>query len=214
MNGRPVEWNGKELELQVGASRTRASAIRRRLRAESARGRRAGQRRRDRPAGRSSDHRVDHEYGPRGCRAGRPRSRRAELHRRCPLQGLRRPRGLSRGGALVSGDGLEPRDGSDRALRLGAQTSRRSSTDFVKARTFYDYNDHSRVGAAHGEFVTDEICDRFCVIGSADTCRAKLASLAAVGVDQFNVYLMTHDQEETLAAYGSEIIPSFAAAAS
>ena len=36
-------------------------------------------------------------------------------------------------------------------------------TDYVKARKFYDYKDHSRVGAAHGEFVTDEICDRFCV---------------------------------------------------
>ena len=36
-------------------------------------------------------------------------------------------------------------------------------TDYVQARKFYDYNDHSRVGAKHGEFVTDEICDRFCV---------------------------------------------------
>ena len=34
-------------------------------------------------------------------------------------------------------------------------------TDYVKARKFYDYKDHSREGAAHGEFVTDEICDRF-----------------------------------------------------
>src|SRR6185437_15768364 len=41
-------------------------------------------------------------------------------------------------------------------------------TDFIEARKFYDYNDHSRVGAAHGEFVTDEICDRFCVIGNAE----------------------------------------------
>jgi hypothetical protein len=42
-------------------------------------------------------------------------------------------------------------------------------TDYVKARKFYDYNDHSRVGAAHGEFVTDEVCDRFCVIGATPT---------------------------------------------
>ena len=75
-------------------------------------------------------------------------------------------------------------------------------TDFVKARKFYDYKDHSRVGAAHGEFVTDEICDRFCVIGNAEQCTAKLRELEAVGVDQFNVYLMTHAQEETLQAYG------------
>ena len=38
-------------------------------------------------------------------------------------------------------------------------------TDYVEARKFYDYDDHSRVGAAHGEFVTDEICDRFSVLG-------------------------------------------------
>ena len=86
-------------------------------------------------------------------------------------------------------------------------------TDFVKARKFYDYKDHSRVGAAHGEFVTDEICDRFCVIGSAEDCTTKLRALEAVGVSQFNIYLMTHGQEATLAAYGSDVIPQFAPAA-
>jgi probable F420-dependent oxidoreductase len=84
-------------------------------------------------------------------------------------------------------------------------------TYYVQARKFYDYNDHSRVGAAHGEFVTDEICDRFCVIGNRDQIAAKLRELEAVGVDQFNIYLMTHAQEETLAAYGDGIIPEFAA---
>ena len=83
-------------------------------------------------------------------------------------------------------------------------------TDFVKARKFYDYKDHSRVGAAHGEFVTDEICDRFCVIGSVDDCTKKLRELEAVGVNHFNVYLMTNAQEETLVAYGRHIIPQFA----
>ena len=83
-------------------------------------------------------------------------------------------------------------------------------TDFVKARKFYDYKDHSRVGAAHGEFVTDEICDRFTVIGSAADCTKKLRELEAVGVDQFNIYLMTNGQEEVLRAYGAEIIPQFA----
>jgi probable F420-dependent oxidoreductase len=85
-------------------------------------------------------------------------------------------------------------------------------TDFVKSRKFYDYKDHSRVGAAHGEFVTDEICDRFCVIGTAEDCAAKLRQLEGVGVDQFNVYLMTNAQEETLEAYGREIIPQLAGA--
>jgi probable F420-dependent oxidoreductase len=87
-------------------------------------------------------------------------------------------------------------------------------TDFVKARKFYDYKDHSRVGAKHGEFVTDEICDRFCVIGSGEQCTAKLRELEAVGVDQFNVYLMTNEQEQTLEAYGRDVIPQFAGVAS
>jgi alkanesulfonate monooxygenase SsuD/methylene tetrahydromethanopterin reductase-like flavin-dependent oxidoreductase (luciferase family) len=85
-------------------------------------------------------------------------------------------------------------------------------TDFVKTRKGYDYKDHSRVGAAHGEFVTDEICDRFCVIGNAEQCTAKLHDLEAVGVSQFNIYLMTNGQEEVLQAYGRDVIPQFATA--
>jgi len=83
-------------------------------------------------------------------------------------------------------------------------------TDYVKARKFYDYDEHSRVGAKHGEFVTDEICDRFSVLGNAEQATAKLKELESIGVDQFNIYLMTHGQEETLEAYGRDIIPQFA----
>jgi len=87
-------------------------------------------------------------------------------------------------------------------------------TDYVLSRKFYDYDEHSRVGAKHGEFVTDEICDRFCVIGNIEQCVAKLRELESVGVDQFNIYLMTHGQEETLQAYGDQIIPQVDAVAS
>jgi probable F420-dependent oxidoreductase len=86
-------------------------------------------------------------------------------------------------------------------------------TDFVKARKFYDYNQHSRVGATHGEFVTDEICDRFCVLGTPDQATAKLNELESIGVDQFNIYLMTEGQEQTLETYGREIIPRFSGVA-
>ncbi|HST18677.1 MAG TPA: TIGR03842 family LLM class F420-dependent oxidoreductase [Gaiellaceae bacterium] len=97
--------------------------------------------------------------------------------------------------------------------RYGTDGSKvpKALTDYVLSRKFYDYNEHSRVGAAHGDFVTDEICDRFCVIGNAEQCAAKLRELESVGVDQFNIYLMTHGQEETLQAYGDEIIPQFGA---
>jgi probable F420-dependent oxidoreductase len=83
-------------------------------------------------------------------------------------------------------------------------------TDFIKARKFYDYKDHSRVGAAHGEFVTDEIADRFSVLGTVEQATEKLRELESIGVDQFNIYLMTEGQEEVLRAYGEEIIPQFA----
>jgi probable F420-dependent oxidoreductase len=83
-------------------------------------------------------------------------------------------------------------------------------TEYVRVRKFYDYDEHSRVGAKHGEFVTDEICDRFCVLGTAEQATAKLRELESVGVDQFNIYLMTEGQEDVLNAYGRDIIPQFA----
>ncbi len=86
-------------------------------------------------------------------------------------------------------------------------------TDYVQARKFYDYDEHSRVGAKHGEFVTDEICDRFCVLGTAEQATTKLKELEAIGVDQFNIYLMTQGQEDVLAAYGKDVIPQFSSVA-
>jgi alkanesulfonate monooxygenase SsuD/methylene tetrahydromethanopterin reductase-like flavin-dependent oxidoreductase (luciferase family) len=93
--------------------------------------------------------------------------------------------------------------------RYGADGSvvPRALTDYVPEQTGYDYDEHSRVGAKHGGFVTDEICDRFCVLGTPEQAIEKLAELASIGVDQFNIYLMTEGQEETLETYGREIIP-------
>ncbi len=86
----------------------------------------------------------------------------------------------------------------------------RALTDYVPDETGYDYDEHSRAGAKHGAFVSDEICDRFCVLGTPDQAVEKLRELESIGVDQFNVYLMTEGQEHTLETYGREIIPRFA----
>ncbi|CAN5759696.1 TIGR03842 family LLM class F420-dependent oxidoreductase [soil metagenome] len=80
-------------------------------------------------------------------------------------------------------------------------------TGYVRDREGYDYLHHAEVGSSNAQFVADEVVDRFCVIGSVEDHRAKLAELAEAGVDQFNIYLMNGDEEETLAIYGSEIIP-------
>jgi probable F420-dependent oxidoreductase len=100
----------------------------------------------------------------------------------------------------------------DLIRRYGADGSvvPRALTDYVPDETHYDYDEHSRVGAKHGAFVSDEICDRFCVLGTPGRAAEKLAQLESIGVDQFNIYLMTHGQEETLETYGRDIIPRFA----
>jgi probable F420-dependent oxidoreductase len=87
-------------------------------------------------------------------------------------------------------------------------------TEYVERmeRERYDYSEHSRVGAEHGKQVSDETCERFCILGTAEQHIEKLRRLEAAGVDQWNIYLMTHDQEQTLEAYGKEIIPQLTGA--
>jgi hypothetical protein len=51
------------------------------------------------------------------------------------------------------------------------------------------------------------------VLGNTEQVIAKLQELESVGVDQFNIYLMTGQQEATLEAYGSDVIPKFASVA-
>ena len=89
-----------------------------------------------------------------------------------------------------------------------------SLTSFVDDwhREQYDYQEHSREGAKHGQFVGDEACDRFCILGSPEEHVSKLRRLEQAGVDQWNVYLMTKGQEQTLETYGREIIPQLAGA--
>ncbi len=80
-------------------------------------------------------------------------------------------------------------------------------TAYLDRREFYDYSEHSRMGAKHGAFVDDETCDRFCILGSVEDHIEKLRELESIGVTQWNIYLMTERPEETLELYGREIIP-------
>ncbi|MFC7530661.1 TIGR03842 family LLM class F420-dependent oxidoreductase [Actinoplanes sp. GCM10030250] len=82
-------------------------------------------------------------------------------------------------------------------------------TDYVRARQSYDYAEHGRAGNSHATFVPDEIVDRFCVLGPVENHVKRLQELKALGVDQFAVYLQHDAKDETLAAYGEQIIPAF-----
>ena len=51
--------------------------------------------------------------------------------------------------------------------------------------------------------------DRFTIVGSAEAHRKKLEELIEAGIDQFNVYLMSGDEEKQLELYAKEIVPAF-----
>jgi probable F420-dependent oxidoreductase len=82
-------------------------------------------------------------------------------------------------------------------------------TSFVQDRGSYDYQHHCEVGSGNADFVSDEVIDRFCLIGPAEAHRAKLRALQAVGVTQFNIYLMCGDEEQTLVDYKRHVLPEF-----
>jgi probable F420-dependent oxidoreductase len=83
-------------------------------------------------------------------------------------------------------------------------------TTYVRDRAGYDYQHHAEVGSSNAQFVSDEVTDRFCIVGTADDHRKKLQALADAGVDQFNIYLMSGDEEATLEVYGRKIMPGLA----
>jgi len=82
-------------------------------------------------------------------------------------------------------------------------------TSYVQDRGHYDYQHHCEVGSDNAEFVSDEVIDRFCLLGTAEAHQKKLRELADVGVTQFNIYLMCGDEEQTLDMYARDVLPEF-----
>jgi probable F420-dependent oxidoreductase len=83
-----------------------------------------------------------------------------------------------------------------------------SLTRYIRGREGYDYLHHAEVGSTNAAFVTDDIVDRFGLVGDVDAHVAKLRVLAGAGVDQFNLYLMNGNEEEQLEIYGRDVIPA------
>ncbi len=80
---------------------------------------------------------------------------------------------------------------------------------YVEDRKGYNYLHHAEVGSDNARFVSDEIVDRYCIVGGVKEQIRRLEELQALGVTQFNIYLMVGDEEKQVAAYGSKIIPHF-----
>jgi hypothetical protein len=100
---------------------------------------------------------------------------------------------------------------ADLVARYGEDESKvpKALSDYIKARQGYDYAHHGKAGNPTTDFVPDEIVDRFCVLGPVSNHIGRMEELAALGVDQFAVYLMHDAPEETLRAYGRSVIPAF-----
>jgi probable F420-dependent oxidoreductase len=82
-------------------------------------------------------------------------------------------------------------------------------TAYISDRKGYNYLHHAEVGSSNAEFVTDEVVDRFCIVGTVEEHKRKLQQLRSLGVTQFNIYLMCGEEEKTLEIYGREVIPGF-----
>src|ERR1700686_1794343 len=82
-------------------------------------------------------------------------------------------------------------------------------TSYVQDRGGYDYLHHCEVDSNNANFVSDEVVNRFCLVGPVKAHQEKLRRLASVGVTQFNLYLMCGDEEESLETYRREVFPPF-----
>jgi probable F420-dependent oxidoreductase len=98
---------------------------------------------------------------------------------------------------------------ADLVLRYGEDQSLvpKALTDYIKARQGYDYAHHGQAGNPTTDFVPDDVIDRFCLLGPPPQHIERLQELRSLGVDQFAIYLMHDQMDQTLEAYGSEIIP-------
>ena len=87
-------------------------------------------------------------------------------------------------------------------------------TSYIRDRGQYDYLHHCEVDSSNWNFVSDEVTDRFCLLGPAEAHVEKLRALARAGVTQFNIYLMCGDEEDTLERYKEDVLPAFRKASS
>ena len=85
----------------------------------------------------------------------------------------------------------------------------KSLVSYVQNRGKYDYLHHCEVGSNNADFVSDEVIDRFCLVGPIEQHRKKLEALRKVGVTQFNIYLMCGEEEQTLDIYGREVLSHY-----
>ena len=98
---------------------------------------------------------------------------------------------------------------ADLVERYGATSDMIPDTllSYVENRKSYDYAEHGKSTSSHVDFVTDDVIDRFCLLGTVDQHIERLEELRELGVDQFAIYLQHDGKDHTLTEYGEKIIP-------
>ena len=87
-----------------------------------------------------------------------------------------------------------------------------SLTGYVSDRVGSGDRREAEFGSSSAAPVSDDVVDRFTIVGPPEEHVRRLRELSRAGVDQFNLYLMSGDEETQLEAYGSTIIPALKAA--
>lgn len=81
-----------------------------------------------------------------------------------------------------------------------------SFTSVIAGRKGYDYRRHADKDSDHLAWITDDVVERFTIIGTVEDHIRKLKALREAGVDQFNMYCMFDEEERILEAYCREIV--------
>lgn len=99
---------------------------------------------------------------------------------------------------------------ADLVERYGADTDLvpEALVAYVQNRQGYDYAEHGKATSTHVDFVTDDVIDRFCLLGPPEAHVERLEELRELGVDQFAIYLQHDAKDATLGAYGEKVIPA------
>ena len=83
-----------------------------------------------------------------------------------------------------------------------------SLTSYIEKRRGYDYSKHGQSDNPFLDFITPDVVEGFCVLGSAEDHIRKLKKLENAGVTQFNIYLDSGDEENIIAQYANKVIPA------
>jgi len=85
----------------------------------------------------------------------------------------------------------------------------KSLTSYIEKRRGYDYSKHGQSDNPYLDFITPDVVESFCVLGTPEQHIEKIKALKAAGVTQYNIYLDNGNEGEIIETYGEKVIPAF-----